>query len=1613
MPSILFFDLEVNEKTRRIEKIGAVLDGKEFSGSDLHKFESFASSADFICGHNIMQHDLQFLKDSPLAKKPFIDTLHLSPLLFPEKPYHRLVKDYKLQCDELNNPVADSKAARDLLYDELEAFSKLAGDLKKLYTSLLYKQPAFENFFKVANTSGSEESLLALIKKNFNPLICSNAPFNDLIENEPVILSYALAIISTSDTNSISPAWLIHQYPTLNQVVYQLRMKRCQDQGCNYCNGFLNPANALKEFFGFDDFRKFSEHEKIPLQEQVVKAALNNKSILAIFPTGGGKSLTFQLPALMTGDACRALTVVISPLQSLMKDQIDVLNKRHQIVKAVTINGLLSPLERREAMERIAEGGAHILYISPESLRSNSILTLLQKRLIARFVIDEAHCFSSWGQDFRVDYLYIAEFIKELQKLKNLPKNIPISCFTATAKPQVIEDIKSYFQEKLSISLETFSTDAKRTNLTYGIYDTATEEKKLATLINLLLQKDGPKIIYVSRTKTAVRLAEYLKAQNFSALAFHGKLDSDVKIKNQNEFMEGRVDIIVATSAFGMGVDKDNVGMVIHYDISDSLENYAQEAGRAGRKKDLSADCYILFDENDLNKHFALLNNTKLSIKEIRQVWSAIKLLAAKKNRLSKSALEIAKKAGWDVEMRELETRVTAAIAALEDAGYLKRRQNSPRVFASSIAVRNAEQAILRINESVKLDEISKQNAIRLIKRLIADKHSIDRQETRTDYLSEILGINIHETQRIINVLRDEGILGDAMDLSCFVNSAQSKNNAKAILKSYVQIENGLIDITDAKPQAIYLKELNERLIEDGVQESSVDRIKDIIRYWEIKNVVKKKKKEGGKVYYLSFNLDKTATVEWARSRHALANDIIAHFLQKAGKDQDKDSLIEFSLVSLKKAIEGAGLFSKGYNLEDYESALLFLNAIAAIKLEDGFLVSYKALNIDDVETNNRHFTKDDYEKLETYYSNKVQQIHIVGEYAKKLLINYNEALNFVDDYFVLNYNTFIAKYFPNRKEEISRSLSHKKFEELFSTLSTKQFEIIKEKTKNILIAAGPGSGKTKVLVHKVASLLLMEDVKPSQFLMLTFSRSASLEFRERLKFFIDETVYRIDIHTYHSYCFDLTGRVGDLDKSKEIIKETAKKIKEGEIIEDKIAKGVLVLDEFQDINEDEFELITQIIEKNKDEIRVLAVGDDDQTIYDFRGASAKYIQQFSKKFDSSVFELLTNYRSRKNLVSFSNQFVKTIQSRLKQSEIEPFDKESIGSIFMTNYINQNILIPTVNDIVRRNFKGTTAVLTSTNEEAGQITSLFRVRGIRARLIQADEENFSLYNLLELRAFCKHVFSHIENEAGFIPSGIWAKSKKKLSTDFAASPNLNLALLALQAFEKSYKRKVRFELVTFLREIRIEDLVVPERNNIIVSTMHKAKGKEFDNVFVVLKNYVMKDDAARRLLYVAITRAKKNLIIHTNNNPFSFISDSATGVYNDATEYSAPSELLINLTHRDVKLYYFKLEGVQYNIGLLAAGSNLKYLETEKRIVNTKGKAVLLFSDSFIKKIDDFLSEGYKVENVKVNYILYWHDKEDDPGIEYKIVLPSMLFNKSSFARDTPESKAQVSSDYN
>lgn len=673
--------------------------------------------------------------------------------------------------------------------------------------------------------------------------------------------------------------------------------------------------------------------------------------------------------------------------------------------------------------------------------------------------------------------------------------------------------------------------------------------------------------------------------------------------------------------------------------------------------------------------------------------------------------------------------------------------------------------------------------------------------------------------------------------------------------------------------------------------------------------------------------------------------------------------------------------------IEDIEDTLFYLSRIEAVKIEGGFLVVYNKLTIDRIEQNNRvQYKEQDYQKLSQYYDHKVQQIHIIGEYAKKMIDDYKGALKFVDDYFQLNFPSFLSKYFKGAREfEITRNITPKKYKQLFDSLSDVQRRIIDDKnSRYIVVAAGPGSGKTKILVHKLASLLLMEDVKHDQLLMVTFSRAAATEFKKRLIELIGNAANFIDIKTFHSYCFDLLGKVGTIDRADAIIKATVEKIKDNEVEASRITKTVLVIDEAQDMDEEEYELIKVLMEKNE-EMRVIAVGDDDQNIYEWRGADSKYLVSFITEKKATKYELITNYRSKSNLVSFANQFVKTIGKRLKEIPIEANQTDS-GKIKIVHYKNGNLITPLIDDILSTGLSGTTCILTHKNEEAFQVAGLLTKHGHQAKLIQSND-SFSLYNLAEVRFFLDEL--KLDDDVFIISDDVWGNAKRKLIDKYKASSKFEICNNLIKDFEgTNTKKKYKSDFDVFIRESKLEDFISTNGETIFVSTIHKAKGKEFDNVFLLLENFDAREDEKKRQLYVAMTRAKQKLTIHLNGDYLDkFKTEELERIENNNT-FQPPSGLVLHLSHKDLNLGYF--EYVQRRVNALTSGDSITI--SDEGCKNEKGELVLKFSKKFLERLAEIKKNDFKLIDAKVNFIVLWTD--DDKKIEVKIVLPELHFEK-------------------
>jgi ATP-dependent DNA helicase RecQ len=320
-----------------------------------------------------------------------------------------------------------------------------------------------------------------------------------------------------------------------------------------------DPQELLRQHFGFEDFR--------PGQEQVVAALLAGRSALAVFPTGGGKSLTYQLPAL----AFPGVTLVVSPLIALMKDQIDFLTARG--ISAARLDSSLSWEETRSIGDRLQDGTLKLLYVAPERFNNERFLGQLKRTRISLFAIDEAHCISEWGHNFRPDYLKLAEAARDCGAERVL-------ALTATATPTVVEDIRAAFDIAPE---DAVVTGFYRPNLRLAMTPVSSDRRDELLLERLRKRPPGPGIVYVTLQKTAERIAQMLSENGVPAQAYHAGMDTEERTRVQEEWMNSDRGIVVATIAFGMGIDKANVRYVYHYNLPKSLESYSQEIGRAGR----------------------------------------------------------------------------------------------------------------------------------------------------------------------------------------------------------------------------------------------------------------------------------------------------------------------------------------------------------------------------------------------------------------------------------------------------------------------------------------------------------------------------------------------------------------------------------------------------------------------------------------------------------------------------------------------------------------------------------------------------------------------------------------------------------------------------------------------------------------------------------------------------------------------------------------------------------------------------------------------------------------------------------------------------------------------
>ena len=1592
MAQTLLLDLETT-RTGKIRHIGAVYNGQVFekkqnagSKAVLEALDRFAQPATYILGHNLLGHDFPLLKVSApwleLLKKPVIDTLYLSPLAFPENPYHRLVKDYKLVRTAINSPVADAELAASVFADQWESFETLAKQKPALlsFFHFCFRESLFNGFkgdglaevFSSLSTDvlqSSKEALTCFLDHTDGKL-CANAaeqvvPYLlDDVERRPAV-AYCLAWFQVAGGNSVLPPWVRHRFSEIPAIIKALRETPCGRSDCAYCVENHDAERQLERFFGYPSFRDepcTSEGES--LQRAIVLGCMGDEPVMGILPTGGGKSLCYQLPALVRYWRRGTLTVVISPLQALMKDQVDNLVKKTGTLFAEAISGLQTAPERGEVYERIRLGDTAILYISPEQLRSIGVRNVLKQREIGCWVFDEAHCLSKWGHDFRPDYLYAARFIREFAKEQSLPVP-PIGCFTATAKTSVVDEIQTHFREELGSGLQLFESSVERSNLTFEVIPISSAEKMERThelIASHLSESDlpGGVIIYAATRKATEEIQGFLQHQGMLAEVFHGGLESKQKREIIGRFVAGEVPVICATNAFGMGIDKENIRLVLHYNMPGSLENYIQEAGRAGRDQK-PARCVLLYDPQDANLQFMMGAMSEVKRKEIARILRALR--RKKKNAYGEIVVtsdELLRDEDW-AEMQNLkpefrDTKIRAAVAWLERAGFLERNHNQTDLFQGKPLVDSLEQAIPII------DRLDLSTATRDLW-LIVVQQILNRQGDqglRADDLAEALypekerllemeqRTGLTAAQVVIQILHDmatAGLIDQGIMLSATFRP-KGKNNALKTLETASEIENKLIsllmaldpDAEQGLPVEMDIRRLNQKMKNEGL-ETSPDHLRQLIKgisydgkglaasqgSFEIVHIDRNR-------YQVSLKRSWKTIRDTIFLRQNVAHRILSTLIDRAkkqaaetGSELTGDVQISFTSDELAAAIKSDLVLSVQVKkpLPAIDRALMFLHEQGAIELQNGLAILRQAMTIRLSDTGRgRYYNKGNYKPLEVHYREKRFQVHVMMRYATLAIDKVARALTLVLDYFRLGRVKFIKKYFDGEEELIEKATTAESYRTIVENLRNPvQIEVVSKPVEDsMLILAGPGSGKTTVIVHRCAYLLEVERIPGRQILVLCFNHSSAMLLKKRLRALVGKAANGVTVATYHGVAMRLAGiSIRDMADAHHkdridfdaIIKDAVKLLKgekdlsgvEADEQRDRLLAGYshILVDEYQDIDADQYDLVSAIagrtLEEKDARLAILAVGDDDQNIYTFRGANVQFIRRFQDDYSKDVTYLVENYRSSKHIIAASNALIKSNRDRMKGQHpicinrarqlnlpggqwehLDPVSKGRVQTISVRDVFHQAVYVKREIDRLKKLDPKTDwqdiAILSRTKAPLAAIRAELEAAGYPIKVTL--DTGLPLHRVREFRK----------------ATG-WLEEREK---ENARASDLKDGVIALRdgggsniwwdlvdTFFDHYCEITGDSLLPVTRGIEhMYEFVAEQRRDkvigqgIFLSTIHSAKGMEFPHVFILDGDWSTpmrpsEWEEERRVLYVGMTRAEETLRvlkIPSRPNPF-------------------------------------------------------------------------------------------------------------------------------------------------
>jgi ATP-dependent DNA helicase RecQ len=1663
-------DLETNENGE-IFAIGAVFNDKTFQRKapfnvqkTLAEFDDFAGDATYLLGHNILEHDLPICRSISsqfkFLGKPVVDTLLLSPLAFPENPYHRLVKDYKLVRDSLNDPLADARLAVSLFQDQWAALQQQQAEngLLDFYRYAFSGDPQFAGVQLALSAMGANavdvSGAFNLFERLTLDKACNTAIRQIANKFAPTTaLAYCLAWLRVAGGNSVLPPWVRLRFDDVAPMLNRLRDVPCNDPACSYCAQMHDPVIWLERYFGFPGFRpEPAAADGGSLQEQIVKAAMCGKPLFAILPTGGGKSLCFQLPALVRYQRRGVLTIVVSPLQALMKDQVDNLSNKTGAPNAAALYGMLTAPERGEVLQGIQNGDIALLYVSPEQLRNLSFQKAIEYREIGCWVFDEAHCLSKWGHDFRPDYLYAARFIKEfaLRQKAVLP---PVQCFTATAKQDVKDEIIDYFKAELAQDLVVFEGGVERDKLHFEVQTVNGADKypRINSLLSERLPPDtegGSAIIYCSTRKNTEEVAEYLQQQGWQVEAFHAGKDTAEKKHIQENFVTGSTRIITATNAFGMGIDKDDVRLVIHADIPGSIENYLQEAGRAGRdQKD--AECVLLFDENDIETQFKLSASSQINQRDIAQILRGLR--KSKKDKSGNVVLTTGEllmdddvQTSFDNEDHAADTKVKMAVSWLERGGFIKRNENKTQVFQGRPLVKNMDEAKSRV-EKLGMSQRQQQRWLAILEALFnaesdegfsADELALhgafkdgkdDKKAGKSDQTA---------SQRVIRTLYDmakAGVIQKNLLLTAFVRY-KVRDSSVARLEEVCALERVMLkalqeqapDADNEQWQTLSLRHLNQSLLNDGHENSNPEILRLLLGSLakDGKGLAGKKgsltlRHKGLDQYAVKLNRGWTALNATADIRQSVAKVVLDGIMQRI-PDHTKPSgelLVEFSAEDLLTALNQDLVTMAEIKdpLAAVERALNFLHEQKIITLQKGLAVFRQAMTIQVLpEAKGRQYNKGDFEPLSQHYNERIFQVHVINEYAKYGLDKISHALAFVVAYFSSDKTEFVKRYFSDRKDILERATSQQSFQRIVSDLQNpEQMALVASgEDDNLLILAGPGSGKTRVVVHRCAYLLRVKRVPARGILVLCFNRNAVTQLRRRLLDLVGDDARGVTIQTYHGLSLRLTGHAITTVRATggapfdEIINEATALLRgdkpllgvDADETRERLLAGYryILVDEYQDIDAEQYQLISAIAGRTQDEDRklgILAVGDDDQNIYQFRGANVGFIRQFKDDYQAKVHYLVENYRSSAQIIAASNQLIQHNQDRMKQQQpirinrgrktldaggrwqkLDPVGKGRVQQLITADEYSQAAAV--VDELLRLRQLDSQldwsqcAVLATAWRLLDPVRTLLEQHDIPISIMLPADRQPPLSRIRENADLLDKIKQSTEPLS---KAGDWLRYLDNSYGNQAGNIWLNQLKAMLQEWqdETGDGPVPKQQTLEFLYEVFAEQR--RERclgQGVFLSTVHSVKGMEFAHLAILDGGWMTPaTEEQRRLFYVAMTRAKETLCLMQRldqRNPFlaEITGDHLlTRTVNPKPQDEPLAKQYAILGMKDVDLSYAgsfdASHPIHRHLAKLSTGSRLS-------MGHSNGKVVLTDNDRIVAMLS---KQGAQFWEAKINAI--------------------------------------------